>query len=436
VTTRREWWPPWLTWRIGFPAVVAVGAVVRLTTLASKWDLRLRLNDSLWYHGTAVDLANGVFFRNLVTQEATAEHPPLTSIVLAPASLFGDGVLGQRITTTLLGITTVAVVALVGRRIGGNRVGIVAGLIAALYPNMWLSDGLVMSESLAILLVSSFLLLALDVVPRPTAGRAALLGGLIGAAALTRSELLLLAPLTGLLLVWHHRRAALRPLATLLVAVVAVLAPWFIVNQSRFERPVVLTTNDGTTLLGANCDDVYSGGNIGGWSVFCVLDLDLRGDDSERSAQQRRLAVDYVRANVHRVPAVVTARVGRALDVYGLTDMVNGAVGEERPRAGVWAGIVGFWILAPLAALGLIRRVRGVPRQVLMMPVLIVLAITVMFYGGHRLRAPVEPVICLAAAAFLAGRSADARRNHAGDAVEAGGGERPVTAADHHEIVG
>ncbi len=34
---------------------------------------------------------------------------------------------------------------------------------------------------------------------------------------------------------------------------------------------MLLTTNDGTTLLGANCQDTYYGSDIGGWSLFCVV---------------------------------------------------------------------------------------------------------------------------------------------------------------------
>ena len=33
------------------------------------------------------------------------------------------------------------------------------------------------------------------------------------------------------------------------------------------ERIQVTNHDDGTTLIGANCDDMYHGGNAGGWTV-------------------------------------------------------------------------------------------------------------------------------------------------------------------------
>ena len=53
-------------------------------------------------------------------------------------------------------------IGLVGLRLAGPRVGLVAAAIAAVYPNLWINDSLVMSETLALLLVSLALLVALD----------------------------------------------------------------------------------------------------------------------------------------------------------------------------------------------------------------------------------------------------------------------------------
>jgi 4-amino-4-deoxy-L-arabinose transferase-like glycosyltransferase len=408
--------------------------------LATKWNRPLQLNDSIWYSYTATDLTQGIWFRNLLTGGPSAEHAPLTTIVITPASFLADPVLGQRITTTLLGITSVVLVAFVGRRVGGERVGLVAGLLAAVYPNMWLSDGLVMSESLAIVIVAGFLLLALELVETPTMRVGAAVGAVVALAALTRSELLLLGPLLAAV-VWHRHgwRTTWRPLALAGGVGLLVLAPWMLFNASRFERSVLLTTNDGTTLLGANCDDVYGGSNMGGWSLFCVFDApEVPGDDSVRSAAQRDLAFEYIGANIERVPLVMAARVARVVDLHGVPDMVNGDVGEERPRAGVWLGIVMLWALIPLSLLGL-RRMRPVHAQVLLLPVVVVLAITIVFYGGHRLRAPAEPVLCVAAAMFLARgvavRSTDGSGNSAGDALDAGLAEGAVVEPDRDVAV-
>ena len=71
--------------------------------------------------------------------------------------------------------------------------GLLAAAIAVVYPNLWINDSLVMSESLAILIVAGALVVALDFDRRPSPVRAIALGGLVGLGALTRSEILLFA---------------------------------------------------------------------------------------------------------------------------------------------------------------------------------------------------------------------------------------------------
>ncbi|MDO8362721.1 MAG: glycosyltransferase family 39 protein, partial [Actinomycetota bacterium] len=374
--------------------VVAAGALVRLVYLATKWNRPLRLNDSVWYSAMADGLRQGRFFHHLLTDGPSAEHPPLASLLMAPGSFLPNAVQGQRLTSAVAGVVAVALIGLLGRRIGGPQVGLVAATIAAVYPNLWLNDGLVMSESFAIALVAGALLALHALLQQRGLRRAATAGALLGLCALTRSELVLLTPLAAVLVLAHgrNRAAAVRSLV-LGATAVAVMLPWVVVNLARFERPVLLTTNDGTTLLGSYCDDIFGGANKGGWSVFCVFDApDPGGDDSVRSAAQRSLAVQYARAHVREIPGVVVARVARATDLYGLADMVHGDVGEEKPRPAVWAGIAAWWLLAPLAGVGLAALHRR-DRWLLALPLLVTATATVVFYGGHRLRSPAEPVV-------------------------------------------
>jgi 4-amino-4-deoxy-L-arabinose transferase-like glycosyltransferase len=281
---------------------------------------------------------------------------------------------------------------------------VVAAGIAAVYPNLWMNDGLVMSESISMLLVALSLWAAwraAHATPDRIARSIALLGVALGLATLARSELALFVPLV---LVWVAlvRRRDLSPWRPVLVgAVVAglVVAPWVGFNLARFERPVLLTTNDGTTLLGANCDAVYHGTDLGGWSIFCVTDASYRQDEepSVRSARQRSQALHFVRAHVRSLPKVIVARVARSMDLYGFTNLVHQDVGEERPEWAVWAGIVMFWLLAVAAAFGA-RRVERRLRWLLVQPMVVALATSVLFYGAHRIRSSAEPVLVLLAA--------------------------------------
>ncbi len=397
--------------------ITAAGAAWRLAYLfAAKLDDPLLLNDSLYYSIQAGRNSEGDWFREALTSLPGAEHGPLTVLYLTPWSLGpGDLVQWQRVGTTLLGIAAVFVIGLLGDRLAGPRVGLVAAGIAAVYPNLWINDSLVMSESLAVVIVAGALVVALDFDRRPGAGRAVALGALAGLGALTRSEIIVFAAGFAGLAWWRsvgHPRRALMPVLVL-VATVVTIAPWVVYNLVRFENPVLLTTNGERTLLGANCDLAYYD-DVGGWDIRCLGAVESAdGVDASVDAGRRRdVALEYVGDHLGRVPVVVAARVGRLLDVYGLGSLVAFDVGEEKARGAVWAGIIAWWLLAPLAVYGWIVAGRGAPDVVperrgarwwLAVPVIAVLLTAIVFYGAHRIRAPAEPaVVVLAALAAVA----------------------------------
>jgi 4-amino-4-deoxy-L-arabinose transferase-like glycosyltransferase len=399
--------------------VVTIGAVVRIVRfLATKWNRPLvpPLNDSLYYSAQAHELAHGKWFHEVFSNQPGAEHGPLTSSIMALVSWGDDPVNRQRMVTVATGIGVVAVIGLVGRRVGGDRVGLFAAALAAIYPNLWINDGLVMSESISCLVVATLLLLLLRWTETPRAARAAVFGGVVGLGALARSEVLLVAPLAAVLMVLVGNRRAIdygRQVLLSLAATAAVVAPWVVFNATRFERPVLLTTNEGTLWLGANCPDSYYGDAIGGWSLFCVLDADLGqpgGDTSVRRALQRGRGLSYAADHLARLPVVVAARIGRTFDVYDVSGLVHGDVGEERERLFAWAGVVAFWLLAPCAVFGALR-LRRLHRGVVLVPIVLVAVTTVLFYGGHRLRSAAEPsLVILAAVALDAWTSRSTRR--------------------------
>ncbi len=393
--------------RLWLAVITAIGAAWRIGYLVvAKLGEPLLLNDSLYFSIQAGRNSEGDWFREGLSNLPGAEHGPLTPLYLTPWSLgSGDNVDWQRFGTTLLGIATIAVIGLVGRRLAGPRVGLVAAAIAAVYPNLWINDSLVMSETLALLLVSLALLVALDLDRRPTPWRAVLLGVIVGLATLTRSELGLLAVGFAGLAWWRAAgspRRWLQPVLVL-VATAVTLLPWVVYNAGRFEHTVLLSTNDGTTLLGANCPRTYYD-DVGGWDIRCLDPVPNEDtiDASVRSAERRDVAVDYVRDHLGRVPVVVAARIGRALDVYGLGSLVALDRGEEKADWAVWAGIVCWWVLAIAAIFGWRRlrhdEVTRRSRWWLAVPLLTVLVTTIAFYGAHRIRAPAEPAVVLLAA--------------------------------------
>jgi len=265
----------------------------------------------------------------------------------------------------------------------------VAAAVAALYPGLWLNDGLVMSESIGALTVVLWMLASLVWQARPSPWSAVLMGAAAGVAALTRPELavLMVAAVGAAWWVGGDRRRLMAGLAV--VGGLAVLAPWVAFNVTRFEHPVILTTNAGTTLRGANCDAVYEGRRLGSWALECLfIDPDVgRMEGSVRDTRWRADGIDYARDHAGRLPVVVAARVGRSFDLYGVGYQVDEDLRDGRPRRGVWAAVVSFWVLAVLAFIGQ-RRASRFGRLLLWVPVGAVLLAAVVFYGGHRIARP------------------------------------------------
>ncbi len=132
-----------------------------------------KAGDQYYYSLAAEALAEGrgfvVPWFDTVTLPA-ADHPPLTALVAAPASLLpGWSVMPQRLTMAVVGAVAVVIIGYLGRHLGGRRTGLVAGGLAAVAPALWINDGLIMSESLGVLTVSAVLLSPLPLA-RPAVG--------------------------------------------------------------------------------------------------------------------------------------------------------------------------------------------------------------------------------------------------------------------------
>jgi 4-amino-4-deoxy-L-arabinose transferase-like glycosyltransferase len=386
-------------------AIVAGGVALRALYLFTIARDVTGIGDWHFYHWQANLIANGRGFLDpyaLLNGDTvpSAGHPPLYPLVLAGVSkLGGTGELSHRALGLILGAITIVLIALLARRAAGDRAGLIAAAIAAVYPALIAADGALMSESLYGLLVAGALLACWQLMERPGPWPAAAAGALIALAALTRSEALLLIPALVIPLAWRAGPAAhwVR-IAAAVGAFAVVLAPWTIRNATTFERFVPISTNDATVIAGANCPKTYAGVDMGGWNLACISMRSTK-EESVQADRWRREGMHYARTHVSRWPAVATVRFLRVWDLYQPRRQVMFAEGRERTVVKV--GIVVFWLLAPLAAWGLVLlRRRGVPVIVLTVPFAVVSFTAVTGYGVPRLRHMAEiPLVVLAAVA-------------------------------------
>ncbi|MFP3901733.1 MAG: glycosyltransferase family 39 protein [Acidimicrobiia bacterium] len=364
--------------------------------------------DELYYVGGAEALARGDGFRFplLAPVAEQAPHPPLTSVALAPVAALTDHELPMRLLVAAVGALVVLLAGLVALAVAGPGPAYVAAGVAALYPNLWMNDGLLMSETFAAAGTAGALFCSYRWIATRQWGWAGAAGGACALAALSRAELALLVPVMVLPLILTARSVPrwqrVRQAAVASAAAVVVVSPWVIYNLNRFEEPVLLSHADGDVLVGANCDATYSGSWLGFHHGSCgelVDSDDLPLDRSVRAAHKREAALRYIGDNLDRVPVVVTARVGRMWGVYGQGQMARIAQAEGRPVAASIAGLGMFWALVPVAIVGF-RSLwrRGVNTLPLLAPFAVVTLNAALFFGltRHRIGAEV-PLVVLAA---------------------------------------
>lgn len=407
--------------------IAAAGAALRVLYLLTIGRHVNGFGDWHFYHWQAGLLADGRGwlepYRLLESSKAlpSAGHPPLYPLALAGVSLLGgDSELAHRFLGVPLGVVTIVLLGVVGRRLGGPRLGLVAAALAAVYPLFVAVDGALMSETLFGPLVLLALLAALRLAERPGWGRGALLGAAIALAALTRAEALLLLGFLALPLAWRARSApaALGALA----ACVLVIAPWTIRNLVELHTFAPISTNDATVLAGANCPATYSGIDLGGWNLACISPRRY-DDEARQAAVWRKEAIDYALGHEKRWPVLVAVRVARVWDVWQPRRQLMFAEGRERRTEK--AGVAAYFAFLVLGALGLRCFWRQRPRApgallVLLAPALVVTLAAITGYGVPRLRHLFEPGLVLLAAAGLLALSDLARdRLVGGDPVPA-----------------
>ena len=419
-----------LAWRVGY--------VLITKRTAGVWG------DAFNYHYGADLLAEGKGFIDPLRYEfagltfPSAYHPPLYFVYLAAWGVLGlKSILWQRLVSCLLGAVTVGLIGYLGRRLGGSdRAGLLAALLAAAYPHLWLNDAALLSETAAAFAVVLTMLAVERFRERPSPARAAELGGALALAVLGRAELLLLVPALAIPLVIGARSLSARRrwerLGVVAVAVLVLLGPWVAYNMSRFEKPVYISNGLGATLLGGSCDAAFHGRFIGYWT-YCpgsatqvaripppsaVTEARWKADpnspqtraekkayfrryfegapdESENDVTARHEAVDYIRAHKGQFAVVVLARVGRVWNVFRpwQNATFDGTI-EGRGLAQARVALFCFYAYTALGIVGLVAMRR---RRHPIWPYLVLAAVVTftaaISFGIQRYRIPVDAVL-------------------------------------------
>ena len=403
-------------------AIAGLSLVWRIVIILVWRDGIFIWGDAYFYHESGRQLAEGVGWVNPLeynidgTETPAADHPPLYILFLGFWSWIGlPGPTAHMILTAIFISTPMVVMtALAAREFGGQRLGLIAGGLAAIYPNIWSWDGTILSEILAMLFLSTTVYVVYRFWNRPSLGGAALMGLSLSLATFSRAELLLMSmlvitPMTLLVKQWDWR-TRLSALVIAGVTSAAVLAPWVAFNLSRFENPVYLSEGYQVTLATSTCDATYYGEFTGYWSITCPQEFLAEegltpdnSDQSERSAVFMDKSIEYIQDNITRLPTVVVVR---WLRIFGLWKPVQQAdVDAYLEGRDLWVTRVAqtsSYLFMALAVAGVvIMRRRRIPVLPLVGPLIAIFITITITFAQNRYRASVEPAVAILAAVAI-----------------------------------
>jgi len=421
-----------------FAVIMLAAVVIRIVWLsrltASEIGSELSI-DSEFYRNLAQDILNG---RGL--PEGALTFNPLYPFFLALVfRLLGTGLLATRIAQSVLGLATIALVFLAGRRLvegpkkgrlPGTAVAFVAMALAVLYTQFALYEGMLLGTTLEVLLlIASFALgLAMDEdlhggtklrlgsrrIPPWLGGIG--LGALCGAGALGRPNLFL--PLAAGIPVWIiarnvRKRRWLAPAAGFAAGAALFLLPPTIHNVRNAGAFVPVTAHGGINFYIGNRP-----GTIGVYEPPEGMRGEMRGlledalAEAEREtgremtdAEASDYYMDKTLEGIKRDPLGWIVLLGRKfvlfwnkIEVHDLPEVLyfQDSVPLFKPP------FLPFSVIASLGLAGFIVLLRsGRNRSIVCLYLCTAQLSILLFYINSRYRLPVVPVVILLAAYFI-----------------------------------
>jgi 4-amino-4-deoxy-L-arabinose transferase-like glycosyltransferase len=342
-------------------------------------------------------------------------------------AISGKSITVGRLIGALLGVIAVLLIYLIGRRLWGVEVGLLAAALAAVFPPFVLLSRELLSESLFLPLELAAVLCALNF--RRSGGKlrwAVAAGALCGLALLTRNTglaLLIGIPL-GVLVVQPRLRpgSVIAPLVVVAVALLTI-APWTVRNTVQFGRLVPLTTSTGITAAGAyNPASRDAGETHGAWRDprivpgFEALFVTPGRNEADVDAVLQREARDFAWQHPGYAAEVFVWNLLRMFEIVGgsvvdragraVTDRGIGSATPATERAGL--ALVALLALLGTLALVFSRRPRGGRREqptglprgpffFWLIPAVIIV-MTALLNGLPRDRLPADPFLLILAA--------------------------------------
>jgi 4-amino-4-deoxy-L-arabinose transferase-like glycosyltransferase len=362
----------------------------------------------------------------ILSQHCFCLHPPVPTVDRAPlwpiviASIYS--VLGAhnfyvRAFLSLLDAGTCVLIYLFVKNVFSWRVGVIAGVVAAVYPQLFIYVGWLYSETLYIFLLFA-LCYALQRLQRTARLRWIVgSGALLGLLALSRPNGLLV---LGLFMLWIviigqqkilPWRKVIRGFLIVTLITLAFVIPWTIRNYIVAQAFVPVMTGEGTVLIGSYNDYVMTHPAAYGMWVspndanpalgrrYHFADWEGPRVQLQRESAFKNAAVQWIQSHISSMPVLLKYH---ALQMWEAIPVEIQFPGDRISQFILSMAEVFPIFVYPLAAFGLLvtwKRWRELLFLYLM--ILLVVAQSVVFYGSARLSSPIQPMILVLAAGAI-----------------------------------
>jgi hypothetical protein len=325
------------------------------------------------------------------------------AVVVAPATL----VPALKIAQSALGALSVWLLWLVASRAAGDRAGVLAAWIAAVYPPLVWLPAFMLSESLYIVLALSNVLLLQAVFDRARQGSAhsrgrGLLTGIVGGlAALTRPAHVFFIGLATVWMLWNRKR----PMAALVVLGAAmVIGPWTARNYATFGTPVLIASEGGITFWTGNHPMAIGEGDMAANPAIKRDNQRVRAANPGLTPEQLE-PVYYREALGFIASHLLWWLTLEAKKLFYLWVPVGPSY-RLHSRLFLYATWVSYGLILPFGAVGLVRIRRGPhPPTALLLLLASAVVACLIFLPQERFRIPViDPALIVGAAAVVAAR--------------------------------
>src|SRR5581483_810875 len=230
------------------------------------------LHDSLAYQTIAFHLIDEHCYC-WTSNTVTVSHPPFWPFVIAGISLIaGRADIFDRLFLCFADAGTCVFIYLLARDLFDKRIGITAGLIACVYPTLYIYTGWMYTETLYTFLLIATCYCVYSLQRDGSRGKLVSLccGVLLAALTLTRLNGILVIGLVILWAVFLYWRKSLQKRALINVGLAVLIAcilimPWTLRNYLLSHSFVPSSTGDGTVLAGSYNDQILASQGQSGW---------------------------------------------------------------------------------------------------------------------------------------------------------------------------